>query len=34
MGGLIDVTIGAILDKRVLKDANDCWIIASGRRPE
>ena len=30
MGGIIDVTIGAILDKRVLTDANDCWILTSG----
>jgi hypothetical protein len=30
LGGLIDVTVGAVLDKRVLKDANDCWILTSG----
>ena len=30
MGGLVDVTIGQLLDKRVIKDANDCWIVASG----
>jgi len=30
MGGIFDATIGQLLDKRVLKDANDCWIVASG----
>jgi hypothetical protein len=30
MGGIIDATIGAVLDKRVLGDANDCWILTSG----
>jgi hypothetical protein len=30
MGGLVDATIGQVLDKRVLKDAEDCWILGSG----
>jgi hypothetical protein len=30
MGGIADATIGQVLDKRVLKDAPDCWIVASG----
>jgi hypothetical protein len=30
MGGLVDATIGQLLDKRVIKDADDCWIVASG----
>ena len=30
MGGIADATIGQVLDKRVLKDASDCWIVASG----
>ncbi|HYO44233.1 MAG TPA: hypothetical protein VES19_13630 [Candidatus Limnocylindrales bacterium] len=29
MGGIIDGTIGQLLDQRILKDAPDCWIVAS-----
>lgn len=28
MGGLVDNTIGQLLDKRVLPDAPDCWLIS------
>ena len=28
--GLFDATIGLVLDKRVLPDAEDCWITADG----
>ena len=28
MGGLVDSTIGQLLDQRILGDAPDCWIIA------
>ena len=27
MQGLVDATIGQVLDKRVLKDASDCWLV-------
>ncbi len=27
MGGIADATIGQVLDKRVLKDASDCWLV-------
>ncbi len=30
MGGLVDSTIGQLLDQRILKDAPDCWIVGSG----
>jgi hypothetical protein len=30
MGGIADATIGQVLDKRILRDAPDCWIVASG----
>ncbi len=30
MGGIIDATIGQVLDQRILKDAPDCWIVGSG----
>jgi hypothetical protein len=28
MGGLVDGTIGQLLDKRILGDAPDCWIVS------
>jgi hypothetical protein len=28
MGGLVDSTVGQLLDQRILADAPDCWIIA------
>jgi hypothetical protein len=35
LGGIVDATIGQILDKRVIPDADDCWIAgdstATGR---
>ncbi len=29
MGGLVDSTVGLVLDRRVLPDAPDCWIVGS-----
>ena len=35
LGGIVDATVGQILDKRVIPDAEDCWIAgdntATGR---
>jgi hypothetical protein len=35
LGGIVDATVGQLLDKRVLRDAEDCWIagdtVATGR---
>jgi len=28
LGGIVDVTIGQVLDKRLLPDAPDCWLIS------
>ncbi|MCJ7709251.1 MAG: hypothetical protein MUQ32_00310 [Chloroflexi bacterium] len=28
LGGIVDATVGRLLDKRVLPDAEDCWIAA------
>ncbi len=28
LGGIVDATVGRLLDKRVLPDADDCWIAA------
>ncbi len=28
MGGLVDNTIGRVLDQRILPDAPDCWVIS------
>ena len=30
MGGIVDATIGQLLDQRILKDKPDCWIVGSG----
>ncbi len=27
LGGLVDATIGQLLDKRLLADAQDCWLV-------
>ncbi len=29
LGGIVDATIGQLLDKRVIPDAEDCWIAGS-----
>lgn len=29
LGGLVDATMGQVLDKRVLADAPDCWLVGS-----
>jgi hypothetical protein len=29
MGGLVDSTVGQVLDRRALPDAPDCWIVSS-----
>jgi hypothetical protein len=29
MGGLVDNTVGRVLDRRALPDAPDCWIVSS-----
>ncbi len=28
LGGVVDATVGRLLDKRALPDAEDCWIVA------
>jgi hypothetical protein len=28
LGGFVDSTVGQVLDKRLLADATDCWLIA------
>jgi hypothetical protein len=30
LGGIVEATVGQLLDKRILKDAGDCWIVGSG----
>ncbi len=36
LGGLVDSTVGLVLDQRVLPDAPACWIVGSSppRRPD
>ncbi len=31
LGGLVDATIGQVLDKRILADAPDCWLVRRQR---
>lgn len=33
LSGFFDATIGLVLDKRVLPDAQDCWITSDGTSP-